>query len=67
MWHLHFWDILYYKVQQSNFIPKCDRLLLQSALGITKCDSYYQVRHNISSVTKLELHCEVLSVDAFFE
>ena len=32
--------------QQSNFITKCDRLLLQSASDITKCDSYYKVRRN---------------------
>ena len=52
-----FWHISNYKVRQSNFITKCDRLLLQSesgitkcerlllqsALGITKCDSYYKV------------------------
>ena len=55
-----FWYISYYKVWQSNFITKCDRLLLQSASGIikcerlllqsasgiTKCDSYYKVRRN---------------------
>ena len=55
-----FLHILYYKVRQSNFITKhdrlllqsascitkCDRLLLQSASGITKCDSYYKVRRN---------------------
>ena len=41
-----FWHISYYKVPQRNFITKCDRLLLQSASGITKCDSYYKVRHN---------------------
>ena len=55
-----FWHISYYKVRQSNFITKCDRLLLQSvtngyhsvtdllqrASGITKCDSYYKVRRN---------------------
>ena len=34
-----FWHISYYQVRQSNFIAKCDRLLLQSASGITKCDS----------------------------
>ena len=32
-----FWHISHYKVQ-SNFITKCDRLLLQSASDITKCD-----------------------------
>ena len=31
----------YYKV-----ITKCDRSLLQSASGITKCNSYYKVRRN---------------------
>ena len=32
------------EVQQSNFITKCDRFLLQSASGITKCDRvYYKV------------------------
>ena len=53
-----FFDILYCKTQQSNFVTKrnrlllqsalsitnCDRLLLQSASGITKCDRlYYKV------------------------
>ena len=33
-----FWHISYYKVRQSNFITKFDRLLIQSASGITKCD-----------------------------
>ena len=33
-------------MRQSNFITKCDRLLLQSVSGITKCDSYYKVRCN---------------------
>ena len=41
-----FWHSSYYKVRQSNFITKCDRLLLQSASGITKCDSDYKVRRN---------------------
>ena len=35
-----FSHILYYKVRQSNFTTKCDKLLLQSASGITKCGSY---------------------------
>ena len=39
-----------YKVRQSNLITKCDKLLLQSASGITKCDSYYKVRRNTSHV-----------------
>ena len=30
-----------------KFITKCNRLLLQSASGIKKCDSYYKVRRNI--------------------
>ena len=61
-----FWHISYYKVQQSNFITKCDRLLLksvwsitkceklllQSASGITKCDRlYYKARQVLQSVT----------------
>ena len=61
-----FWHISYYKVRQSNFITKfdrlllqiasgitkCDRLLLQSASGITKCDRlYYKVRQVLQSVT----------------
>ena len=33
-----FRHISYYKVRHSNFITKCDRLLLQSASSITKCD-----------------------------
>ena len=55
-----FWHISYYKVRQSNFITKCDRLLLQSVSGVTKCDrmllqsasgiikcdSYYKVKRN---------------------
>ena len=47
-----FWHILYYKVRQSNFIIKRDRLLLQSASGITKCDKlYYKARQVLQSVT----------------
>ena len=61
-----FGHISYYKVQQSNFITKCDRpllqsascitkcdrLLLQSASGITKCDRlYYKMRQVLQSVT----------------
>ena len=33
-------------MRQINFITECDRLLLQSTSGITKCDSYYKVRRN---------------------
>ena len=61
-----FWHISYYKVPQSNFITKCerllleiasdipkfDRLLLQSASGIAKCDRiYYKVRQLLQSET----------------
>ena len=44
----------YYKVCLS-VITKCDRGLLQSASGITKCDSYYKVRRSTTtySLTKL--------------
>ena len=60
-----FLHISYCKKQQSSFITKCDRLLLQSASGITKCDRlllrsasgitkcdrlYYEVRHVLQSV-----------------
>ena len=48
-----FWHISYCKKQKSNFITKCDRLLLQSASGITKCDKvYYKVRQVLQSVIK---------------
>ena len=40
-----FLHISYNKVRQSNFITKYGRLILQSASGITQCDSYYKVRH----------------------
>ena len=48
--HRLFWHILYYKVRKSNFVTQCDRLLSQSASGITKCDSYYKVRRNTGGV-----------------
>ena len=63
-----FWHISYYKVRQSNFIAKCDRLLLQSVQditncdrlllqsvsGITKCDRlYYKVRQVLQSATDI--------------
>ena len=45
----HTW---YYKVRQSSFITKRDRLLLQSASVITMCDRlYYKVRQVLQSVT----------------
>ena len=41
---------VYYKEQQtlqnSPGITKCDKLLLKKVSGITKCESYYQVRRN---------------------
>ena len=61
-----FWHISYCKVRQSNFITKCDRLLLQSASGLAKCDRlllqsasgitkcdrlYYKMRQVLQSVT----------------
>ena len=50
-----FWHISYYKVWQSNFITKCDRLLLQSVSGITKCNRlYYKVRQVLQSVTVIK-------------
>ena len=45
---------VYYKVRQVLQsvlgIKKCDRLLLQSAPGITKCDSFYKVRRNTVTI-----------------
>ena len=41
-----FWNILYYKLRQSNFITNCDRLLFQSVT-----DYYYKVRQVLQSVT----------------
>ena len=39
-------------MRPSNFITKCDRLLLQSVSGITKCDRlYYKERQVLQSVT----------------
>ena len=47
-----FWHISYYKVPQSNFITKCDRLLLQSASDITKCDR--MLLQSASDITKCD-------------
>ena len=45
---------VYYKVcqvlQNTSAIKKCDSLLLHSVSGITKCDSYYKVKHNTGSI-----------------
>ena len=48
-----FWHISYYKVRQSNFITKCDRLLLQSVTnGYYKVwQIYYKGRQVLQSVT----------------
>ena len=49
-----FRHISYYKVWQSNFMTQCDRLLLQSASGITKYDKlYYKVRQVLQSMQAL--------------
>ena len=71
-----FWHISYYKMRQSNFITKCDRLLLQSVSGITKCDRlYYKVRQvlqNVTVITKwdvtlLWVHGKVLTKKKFLQ
>ena len=49
-----FWHIQYCKVRQSNFIAKCDRLLLQSVSVIIKCDRlYYKIRQVLESTTDM--------------
>ena len=40
-------------LQRVSGITKCDRLLLQSTSGITKCDSYYKVRCSSSKIFKV--------------
>ena len=53
-----FWHISYYKVRQSNFIRKCDRLLLQSASGLQSLtDGYCKVRQVLQSVTEFITKC----------
>ena len=51
-----FWRISYCKKQQNNFITKRDKLLLQSASGITKYDRTYcmgrQVIQSVTVITK---------------
>ena len=39
-------------MQQSKFITKCDKLLLQSASGITKCDRL--LLQSASGITKCD-------------
>ena len=51
-----FWNISYYKVRQSKFITKCDKLLLESAPGITKCDILY---YSVSGITKWDCYYKV--------
>ena len=56
--HRLFWQILYCKVQQSNYITKRDRLLLQSTSGITKCDRL--LLQSVSGIKKCgRLYCKV--------
>ena len=51
-----FRQISYYKVQQNNFIIKCDKLLSRSVSDITKCVRYYKVLQtllqSVSGITK---------------
>ena len=56
------WHIPYYKVRQSSFITKCDRLLLQSASGIINCNSYYKVRRDSIPLIKAYFFCSVLQI-----
>ena len=47
-----FWHISYYKVRQSNFITKCDRLLLQVRQVLKSVtDCYYKVDQVLQTVT----------------
>ena len=47
-----FWQISYDKVQQNNFIIKCDKLWLRSVSDITKCSRlYYKMCQVLQSVT----------------
>ena len=41
-----------FQKQQSNFITKCDRLLLESVPGITKCDRL--LLQSASDITKCD-------------
>ena len=45
-----FRQISYYKVQQNNFIIKCDKLLSRSVSDITKCDRL--LFQSVSGITK---------------
>ena len=39
-----------HKVRQVLQSVKCDRLLLQTTSGVTKCDSYHKVKRNPSFI-----------------
>ena len=45
-----FWHISYYIVRQSNFIAKCDRLLLHSVTVITKWDVTLDILYLLSLI-----------------
>ena len=56
-----FWHFSYYKKQQTNFITRCDKFLLQSASGITKYDRL--LLRGASGITKFDrLYCKVRQV-----
>ena len=58
-----FWHISSDKVRQSNFITKCDRLLLESSPDITKCDKLFPAGNYIFNVNKrnTRTRCEMCS------
>ena len=58
-----FWHISSDKVRQSNFITKCDRLLLESSPDITKCDKLFPAGNYIFKVNKrnTRTRCEICS------
>ena len=43
-------------LQGVSCITRCDRLLLQSASGITNCGSYYKVKRNSVNQNKWRIH-----------
>ena len=49
-------------MQQSSFITKCDRLLLQSASGIIKCNSYYKLRRDSVPLIKTYFFCSAFQI-----
>ena len=58
-----FWHISYYKARQSNFITKCERLLLESVSGITKCDRFYYKMHQVLQIAAVVTKWEVTFVN----